>query len=257
MFYYQLEHFFLRVNPANIWLDHPRREELDTLYSVLASLPAEKRVHDRRYVSFVETMIDWYIDQLQEGKTEKACSDIVRLFSKFSDEEVRTIARATFAEEMAAPFGTRKLGKHTVAKGIRYIKESVALLRELQHLGFDIWAISGSNVWSIQPVFERLGLPDNRIIGIDLLHSTSLLSSKVGTPVPVLEGKVEALRLRTDLPPTIVVSDSIYDLPLFGFSSELKVFVNSRMENSYSFFKQAQIEQDHTWVVIENPTIEQ
>lgn len=254
MFYYQIEHFLFRVNPANIWLDYPRREELDTLYTELTAVPPERRTQDRRFVSFAETLVEWYFDQLQEGKTEKACSDIVRLFAKFTEEEVERIAAATAEEEFASPMTFRKFGRYTVPKGIRYIGEAVALLRRLQDAGFDIWAVSGSNVWSVRRVFEPLGIPRSRIIGIDLHSSSDTFTPRVRVPVPVLQGKVEALRSRGAADPAIVVSDSIYDLPLFTAATEIKVLINSRMETSYTFFKEAGLVRDGSWIVIERPT---
>jgi phosphoserine phosphatase len=255
MFYRQVENFRLRVNPANIWLDHPRREELDTLYTALASLPPDKRNADRRFVSFVEMMLEWYVDQLAAGKTEKACSDIVRLFARFSESEVQQLARATLTDELAAPIGLRTIGKHSISQGIRYIAESVALLRALQKRGCEIWAISGSNTWSVQAVFEPLGVPRKRIIGIDLQSAGGSFLPKVNLPVPVLEGKVDTLRQFTPIKPTIVVSDSVYDAALFTHATEMRILINSRMENSYTFFKEAHIHHDDSWVVIEKPTL--
>lgn len=255
MFYYQLEHFLLHVNPANIWLDHPQREELNTLYTLLTSLPAERRMHDRRYVSFTEMLVEWYFDQLKEGKTEKACSDIVRLFARFTEREAEAIAAATMREELNSPLTVRRFGRFTVPKGVRYIVEAVELLKELQNAGFDIWAVSGSNTWSVRQVFAPLGVPRDHIIGIDLQVSNNVLSARVRTPVPVLEGKVQALQEAGAPPPTIVVSDSIYDLPLFAYATQLKVLINSRMETSYTFFKESNIVPDETWMVVENPTV--
>ncbi len=255
MFYHQVEHFQLRESPANIWVDHPKREELDNLYTTLASLPDEKRKHDRRFISFAETMLEWYFDQLVEGKVEKACSDIVKLLTKFSDDEVHRIAVSTLKEALDAPVSTRKIGKHEVPSGIRYIRETVELLKQLQERNFDIWIVSGSNRWSVEAVFESLGIPKDHIIGIELQSVSNMLGTKVLTPVPVLEGKVQALQQLIPDSPIIFVSDSIFDLPMFDYSIGLKVFVNSRMESSYSFFKNAQITPDASWAVFENPTL--
>lgn len=255
MFYRQVENFLVRVNPANIWLDHPRRDELDTLYTALSALPAEKRNTDRRFLSFEEMMLEWYFDQLAAGKTEKACSDIVRLFARFTEREVQQLARATIADELAAPIGVREIGKHTIPLGIRYIAESAALLKEMQARGFDIWAISGSNTWSVRAVFEPLGISRERIIGIDLQSASGSFLPKVVVPVPVLDGKVAVLRELTRCEPAIVVSDSVYDAALFNSATSLKVFVNSRMENSYTFFKESGFVNDDSWVVIEKPTL--
>lgn len=254
MLYYQLEHFLLRVNPANVWLDYPRREELNTLYVELAALPEHRRLHDRRYASFAEMIVEWYFDQLREGKTQKACSDIVRLLAKFSEQEVAEIAAATWHSELSSPFTVRTIGKFSLPKGIRYIAESVELLLQLRSAGFEIWAVSGSNVWTVRQVFEPLGVPTERILGIDLHSSSNVLSPRVRTPVPVLEGKVEALQQAGARVPAIVVSDSLYDVPLFEYAQHLKVLINSRMETSYTFFKESGLVQDETWVVVEHPT---
>lgn len=254
MLYYQLEHFLLRINPANVWLDYPHREELNTLYMELAALPEQRRLQDRRYASFAQMIVEWYFDQLREEKTQKACSDIVRLLAKFSEQEVAEIAAATWQDELSSPLTVRTIGKFPLPKGIRYIAESVHLLQQLRAAGFEIWAVSGSNVWTVRQVFEPLGIPRERILGIDLHSSSNVLSPKVRTPVPVLEGKVEALQQAGARDPAIVVSDSIYDVPLFEYAQHLKVLITSRMETSYTFFKESGLAQDETWVVVEHPT---
>lgn len=255
MFYRQVENFLLLVNPANIWIDHPKRQELDTLYTAVASLTPDKRLADRRFISLAETLLEWYFDQLSDGKTEKACSDIVRLFAKYSEEEISRFAQETINKELAAPLGTKRIGKHSIPTGIRYIEESLSLLRRLQQLGFEIWAVSGSNVWGVRAVFERLGIPRSRIIGIELQSAKGVFTPKVQTPVPVLEGKTTTLRRFIQQAPTIVVSDSIYDLPLFSYASHVRVLINSGMETSYTFFKEANVVRDQSWFVVENPTI--
>ena len=257
MFYHQLERFQLRESPANIWLDNPKREQLENLYSTLASLPPDKRIQDRRFVSFAETILEWYFDQLTDGKVEKACSDIAKLFTKFTEEEVHRIAMSTLNEELASPISIRKIGKYDIPTGIRYLQEPVHLLKQLQRRGFEIWVVSGSNKWSVEAVFERFGVPSDHIIGVELQSTKNVLTTKVQTPVPVLEGKVQALQQMISESPMIMVSDSTYDIPLFEYCIGLKVFVNSRMETSYSFFKQAQITPDDSWVVFENPTLQE
>ncbi len=255
MFYHQVERFLLRESPANIWVDHPKREELDNLYTTLASLPAEKRTHDRRFISFAETMLEWYFDQLVDGRIEKACSDIVKLLTKFSEDEVHRIATATLKEHLDSPISVRKIGKHEVPNGVRYIREPVELLKRLQRLNFDIWIVSGSNRWSVEAVFDSLDVPKDHIIGVELLSANNTLGTRVQTPIPVQQGKVHALQQFIPDSPMIVVSDSSYDMPLFEYSIGLKVFVNSRMETSYSFFKNARITPDDSWAVFENPTL--
>jgi phosphoserine phosphatase len=149
MLFYQLEHFHFLLSPGEIWKDHPQRRELDEAYGALANAdPAGRRGHPA-FEPFAHFVLEWYFGQIAAGKVEKACADIVRLLSGYSAEEVRILAEATFLQESSTPLSERNLGGYARPLGIRYIVESVELLKALQEKGFDIWVISGSNRWSV------------------------------------------------------------------------------------------------------------
>ena len=252
MFYHQIEHFLLRVSPAQVWTDHPRLEELSNLYESLSDLPPEKAVHDRRFVSLADMMLGWYFDQLSEGKTEKACSDIVRLFAGYSRAEAQDIARVTLRKEIGLPAGSRSLGTLPLPQGIRYIKESVDLLFLLRQRGFDIWVVSGSSQWSVEAVSHRLGVRPDHVIGIDLRENRGFMTGAAKQPVPVLGGKVAALKSRGTTRPLLVVSDSTYDIPLFEYSAGSRILIRSNGE--VDFFAAGKMNRDQSWVVIDPPT---
>ena len=253
MLYHQLENFLVRVSPAMIWPDHPKGEELSNLYESLSDLPADKAIHDRRFTSLADMMLGWYFDQLAEGKTRKACSDIVRLFTGFTSADLQETARATLRKELGSPTGVWTLGTQVLPRGIRYIRETVDLLKLLQGRGFEIWVISGSNRWSVEAVCEPLGVRPDRIIGIDLVDEGGVLTDEIKEPVPVLDGKVAALRERVAGKPLIVTSDSTYDIPLFNYSSGLRILVHST--NDQDFFKVGKITRNETWIVFESPSL--
>ena len=258
MFYRQIERFQFRRSPADVWTEHPERERLGGLFGTLAPLDdAARRAHGA-FDEFAGMLLDWYFDGIAAGRVAGACADIVRLLAGHTVEEVRAIARATFAEELASPFGTRRLGNRDLPRGVRYLGESVALLRALAARGFDVWAVSGSNVWSVEPVFARLGVPPGRVIGIALAEAAGVLTDTVVQPVPIREGKVGALRARTAAVPLLVASDSKNDIPLFLSSQGLKVRVNSRNRDTDDFFRAAGTAPDGSWVNVDAPqTIDQ
>lgn len=255
MFYRQIEHFAFRVSPADVWDDHPRRAELGKTFSTLASAPASTRNTHEAFEPFAELLLGWYFDQLAEGKIAKACTDIVRLFADFTLEEVRAFAEATFSEELNMPMGKCRLGRRPLPRGIRYLRESVDLLRALQDHGFDILAISGSNKWSVEPVFARLGVPPENVLGIDLEPNGKALSSAAKTPVPIHGGKIELMRQIDARPPVLVASDSRNDIPLLLASADARVYVNSHRRATDDFFTLGKIERDDSWMVLENPTM--
>jgi len=255
MLYYQLEHFLFRVSPADVWEDHPRREELHQLYQELSNTPERMRRSSNSFIPFAEMVLARYFDQLAEMKTAKACADIVRLCAGFSAGEVREIARKTLELERTSPVSTRVFGRFTLPCGIRYIVETERALELVRRKGFEVWIVSGSNRWAVEAVFSRFNIPRERIIGIHLTEREGKLTPEIDGPIPVLEGKLEALELVTRTLPQIVFSDSVYDVPLFQYSAGKRVLINSRNGTSADFFALGNMEKDDSWIVIESPTL--
>ncbi len=255
MFYRQIEHFAFRVSPADVWQDHPERIELAKAYAVLADTPADRRRTHTAFEPFAGFLLNRYFDQLGEGKIAKACAEIVQLFAGFTPAEVRAFAAATFVEELHGPMGQRMLGGRPLPRGVRFLRESVSLIATLQQHGFDILAISGSNKWSVEPVFAHLGIPAERVIGIDLHTVDGILSTAPREPIPIHGGKVDALRRHDPRPAMLVASDSRNDIPLLLASAGLRVYVNSHRRATDDFFTLGRIPRDESWVVFEDPMI--
>jgi phosphoserine phosphatase len=255
MFYRQIEHFAFRISPAEVWQDHPRRSELAKAYSALAATPAPLRRTHPAFDPFAAFLLTWYFDQLAAGKVAKACADIVQLFAGFTLDEVRAFAEATFIDELQSPIAQCRLGGRPLPRGVRFLQESVDLIRTLQQHGFDILAISGSNKWSVEPVFARLGVPADRVAGIDLHADNGRLSPRTRQPIPIHGGKVDVLREMDHRPAVLVASDSRNDIPLLLASTDVRVYVNSHNRKTDDFFTLGKITRDETWVVFEDPTI--
>ena len=255
MFYRQIERFHFRRSPADVWRDHPRRERLGALYATLDALAPGARAAHPAFDEFAAMLLDWYFGGIAAGRVTESCADIVRLFAGHRADEVRAIAQATFDDELSAPISSRRLGGRDVPRGARYLGESVELLRALASRGFDVWAISGSNRWSVEPVFARLGVPRERVIGIELAESSGVLTDTPLQPIPIREGKVGALRAQTAARPLLVASDSKNDIPLLLYSGGLKVRVNSRGRDTDDFFRAAGTAPDGSWVNVDSPRI--
>ncbi|HTO94988.1 MAG TPA: haloacid dehalogenase-like hydrolase [Bacteroidota bacterium] len=255
MFYRQIERFHFRRSPADIWRNHTHRNRLGALFDRLLPLEPGARRADPAFDEFAGMLLDWYFGGIAAGRVTESCADIVRLFAGHSLDEVRAIAQATFDDELRAPFSSRRLGGRDIPRGARYLGESVELLRALASRGFDVWAISGSNRWSVEPVFARLGVPPERVIGIELGESSGILTDTPVQPIPIREGKVGALRARTAERPLLVASDSKNDIPLLLYSGGLKVRVNSRGRDTDDFFRAAGAAPDSSWVNVDSPGI--
>jgi phosphoserine phosphatase len=133
------------------------------------------------------------------------------------------------------------------------VREVITFLQEQK---VDIWAVSGSSTFSVEPVFRRLGVGPDRIIGIDLLADGDVLGSTARTPLPINAGKVDALRARCPHRPFLVASDSPLDMPLLEYSSGLRLLVNTRSKPSTDFFAETGARRDDSWIVLEYPSEE-
>lgn len=255
MLYHQIERFWFKVSPADVWPDHPGRAELDGRFRLLAGLPADERRQHPECDRFADTILDWYFGQIDSGNVIKSCADIVRLFTGFTPGEVMEYARQTFEAERAAPRTRRPLGRRRVPGGVRFLTEAVDLLREAKRRGMEVWAISGSSRWSVVPVFEALGISSDRVIGIEMETAAGTITPAEILPIPIREGKVDAMKARNIPAPVLVASDSRNDIPLFRASADLKVRVNSRGRSTAEFFEAYGTPADASWINIEKPTI--
>jgi phosphoserine phosphatase len=255
MLYHQIEHFLFRRSPSEIWTDYPEKESLDRHFRALQAATQDERASHPSFAPFADAVLDWYFGQIERGLVAKACTDIVRLFSGFPLSEVRAIAAQSFQDELRAAVHSRILGRRALPRGIRYIQESLDLFRAIKRRDLEVWVVSGSSKWSVEPVFDRLGVERDHIIGIELVERDTVLSDEGITPVPIRADKVEALRRHTDRVPVLVVSDSRNDIPLFRYSSFLKVRINSRGRSTDEFFGDVGESPNGLWVNVEAPTI--
>jgi phosphoserine phosphatase len=252
MLYFQIEQMAFKRSPADIWDHHPQRTELETLFTRSAH-------HGAPHHAFADAILDWYFCQLDRGDVQSiadGCADIVRLCAGFTVQEIRDVAEQAFLHEVSSPRGIRRLGKRDLPVGVRFIPEIREVIGFLQGAGVDIWAVSGSCTWSVEPVFRRLGVGPDRVIGIDLHEEGAVLGSAPRRPVPINSGKVDALRTRCAQRPFLVASDSPLDLPFLQYSSGLRLLVNTRNRPSTAFFAETGASRDDSWIVLEHPSEE-
>ncbi len=255
VYFRQIEEFFFRVSPAEIWPDHPDRKALDGLYRSLAAAdPATRRKHPA-FEDFAEYMLAWYYDQLAANAVHKGCADVVRTFAGFSLDEVRQFSRDTLARELKAPLGEKRLGRRMVHSGVRFLSEATDLIHALQQNGFDIWAVSGSCKWTVEPVFTAFGVPEDQVIGITIKDQNGILSGEPIHPIPIRAEKIDALKVLEPRIPLFAASDSRNDIPLLLYATTTRVWINSRHRSAEDFFTAVGAPPDDRWIIIDEPTV--
>jgi phosphoserine phosphatase len=255
VFFRQIEEFFFRVSPADLWPDHPHRAALDAVYRTLAALDPGARISHPGFPEFAEHLLSFYYDQLAADAVHKGCADIVRLFAGFTVAEVQAFSRDTLQRELHVPLGEKALGRRKVHSGARFLGEAKELIQILLKNGFDIWAVSGSSKWSVEPVFTAFGIPEDQVIGISLAHHNGTLSDIPIEPIPIRAEKVGALQALETRIPLLVASDSRNDIPLLLYATTTRVWINSRHRSAADFFAAVGAPPDERWVIIHEPTI--
>jgi phosphoserine phosphatase len=255
VYFRQIEEFFFRRSPAEVWTDHPDRATLDTHYRALAGVdPAARRSHPS-FTPFAEMMLAWYYDQLAANLVHKGCADVVRAFAGFTVAEVRTFSADTLARELQVPLGEKPLGRRMVHSGVRFLSEATDLINVLNENTFDIWAVSGSCKWTVEPVFARFGVPFDQVIGITVEEHNGKATDVAVHPIPIRAEKIDALKGLEPRVPLFAASDSRNDIPLLLYATTTRVWINSRRRSAEEFFAAVGTPPDDRWIIIDEPTV--
>jgi phosphoserine phosphatase len=91
-----------------------------------------------------------------------------QLFAGHSFDEVKSMARAAYAEGAAAPVGAvQKVGKHEgMPLYLRIYPAMHDLVGSLQENGFDVWVVSASPQPLAEVVAEQVGVAPDHVVGI-------------------------------------------------------------------------------------------
>jgi phosphoserine phosphatase len=102
---------------------------------------------------------------------------------------------AALAAEVGA---TRDVGAHTgLTAWIRVDERNHDLLRTLQAAGFDVWVVSASPHHVVVPFARRLGVPPDRVIGVQTLHDDDgTLTPRLAGCGPVADGEGSLMTFR-------------------------------------------------------------
>ena len=138
---------------------------------------------------------------------------------------------------------------------MRFLSEAQELIQILLKNDFDIWAVSGSCKWTVEPVFTAFGIPEDQVIGISLAAHNGTLSDIPIEPIPIRAEKIDALQALERRIPLLVASDSRNDIPLLLYATTTRVWINSRRRSATDFFTAVGAPPDDRWIIIDEPTV--
>jgi phosphoserine phosphatase len=152
------------------------------------------------------TAIDWldarYRAYLSGDVSElDICGEMVQIYQGLRESELRAAAAEFFATRIEQ----------------NIFPEMLALVRELQSRGTEIWAVSSTCDWVIDEGARRFGIAPNRVLATRVAIVNGLVTNQL-QDVPTDEGKAASLA-RVGVPtPDAAFGNSIHDAAMLSIA---------------------------------------
>lgn len=135
---------------------------------------------------------------------------------------------------------------------IQPFKSVYKLIEQAFKLNIDVFVVTASVGWAVEPGAVALGIPKQNVLGVRTQIKDGVITTKQDGPITWRAGKVEALYLRNDgVRPLFACGNSDGDIDLLKFSSGLSLAVNMQTENEKLNRAEAELAKlaiDHGWL---------
>lgn len=138
------------------------------------------------------------------------------IFSGHSPEELKEISKRVWNEHASDP------NSHSV----RIYKPMKELVDHLISNGWEVWIVTASPQEIIQSVSPLFGIPEERVLGMNLVLENGIHSSKILEPFTYGAGKVERFKAATGAFADFAFGDSINDFPLLKSATRAGIFLD-------------------------------
>ncbi len=91
------------------------------------------------------------------------------------------------------------------------------LIAGLQAEGFETWIVSASNRWIVHAGAPTMGIPQDKVIGIETHVVDGVLTTDPVIPRPCNQGKVEAIQHHIGVVPIFAFGDSMGDFEMLDY----------------------------------------
>lgn len=109
----------------------------------------------------------------------------------------------------------------------RIYRPSSDLITALTRMGIEPWVVSGSPRWVVAAGARHLGIPAERVIGLDVkVDHEGRLTGEVVRPVPWKHGKAKRILQHVGRIPVLAAGNSYGDLQMLKTASELSLVIN-------------------------------
>ncbi len=114
--------------------------------------------------------------------------------------------------------------------------EQKKLIDLLKSNGIQVYIVTASITWAVEPGARELGLTDSDVIGIETSVENSLVTDTVLHPITYRQGKVDALLKRTQNKlPFLCSGNTIGDFELLNSSTHIRLAVSAASRDDKLF----------------------
>lgn len=107
-------------------------------------------------------------------------------------------------------------------------EEQRLLIQLLKENDVDVFIVTASIKWAVEPGARAFGLSNDNVIGVETEIQDGLISDRPVNPITYRAGKVEALKKHINgRIPFLASGNSIGDFELLDFSTEIKLVVSA------------------------------
>jgi HAD superfamily phosphoserine phosphatase-like hydrolase len=101
-----------------------------------------------------------------------------------------------------------------------YRPKMQGLIAGLQAEGFETWIVSASNRWIVHAAAPFVGIPQDRVLGIETVVRDGMLTTKPVYPRPCNQGKVDAIQKHIGVKPVFAFGDSMGDFEMLAYAEQ-------------------------------------
>ena len=133
------------------------------------------------------------------------CGEMVQIYSGLRESDLRAAATEFFSTQIEP----------------NIFPEMLALVRELQSAGAEIWAVSSTCDWVIEAGVKRFSIPADRVLAARVRIDSGIVTDTL-VDVPTDEGKVAALARVGVTSPHAVFGNSVHDAHMLAIARSPK-----------------------------------
>ena len=159
-----------------------------------------------------------------KGKT-RALTWLAYVLSGYSLEEVQKWIKAFLEDRQPIPFLFQK-----------------KLISWLQSKNVQVFIVSSSLKWLLDPAARVFNIPSENIIGVQTIVRKGLITDELILPAPIQEDKVPALYKRTNnKPPLFSAGNTLSDQALLEAATQTRLVVSTAKEKDLNYLSEKQL----------------